>query len=155
MLAGLGARIFAATFGPANTPENMRAYLGSAFSVDQVRAELQDDASATLIAEQGAPVGYARLRAGAVPEGVPRGAIELVRMYVDHTHHGSGVAAALMEASVALARERGHRAMYLGVWEHNPRAQAFYRKWGFRQTGTHTFMLGDDVQTDWLLVRAL
>ena len=45
--------------------------------------------------------------------------------------------------------------MYLGVWEHNPRAIAFYRKWSFEKVGQHSFMLGDDEQTDWLMRRAV
>jgi RimJ/RimL family protein N-acetyltransferase len=45
--------------------------------------------------------------------------------------------------------------MHLGVWEHNPRAQAFYAKWGFRKVGEERFDLGDDIQTDWVMELAL
>ena len=45
--------------------------------------------------------------------------------------------------------------MFLGVWEHNPRAQAFYRKWGFERVGEHVFQMGDDPQIDWWMVRTL
>jgi ribosomal protein S18 acetylase RimI-like enzyme len=34
------------------------------------------------------------------------------------------------------------------VWEHNPKAIAFYRKFGFETVGDHTFMLGLDRQRD-------
>jgi ribosomal protein S18 acetylase RimI-like enzyme len=38
--------------------------------------------------------------------------------------------------------------MWLGVWEHNPRAIAFYHKHGFVDVGDHVFLLGEDPQTD-------
>ena len=47
----------------------------------------------------------------------------------------------------------GCDVIWLGVWEHNPRAIAFYHKWGFKQVGTQTFHLGDDLQTDWVMAR--
>jgi diamine N-acetyltransferase len=34
------------------------------------------------------------------------------------------------------------------VWEHNPRAQAFYKKSGFVAVGSQTFFVGTDEQTD-------
>jgi ribosomal protein S18 acetylase RimI-like enzyme len=77
--------------------------------------------------------------------------IELVRMYVDHAHHGAGIADRLMDACIDEARRRGYASIWLGVWEHNPRAQRFYARRGFARTGEHAFMLGDDRQTDWIL----
>ena len=153
----LGVRIFTDTFGSANTPANMRAYPETAFSPERIREEIADPASTHLIAEgDGTAVGYARLRAGgARPEAAAERPVELVRLYVDRTHQGSGVAAALMQACLDHALDTGHDVMYLGVWEHNPRAVAFYRKWGFEKFGEHSFMLGDDEQTDWLMRRAV
>jgi ribosomal protein S18 acetylase RimI-like enzyme len=58
------------------------------------------------------------------------------------------VAQQLMTAAIAAARGRGAVSLWLGVWERNPRAQAFYKKSGFRDVGTHTFYVGTDAQTD-------
>ena len=44
--------------------------------------------------------------------------------------------------------------MWLGVWERNARAIAFYAKWGFIDIGDHVFMLGSDRQTDRIMWRA-
>jgi len=60
-----------------------------------------------------------------------------------------------MNTCLEYAREGGHDVVWLGVWEHNERAIAFYKKWGFTQFGEHTFMLGKDAQTDWLLKKEL
>ncbi len=68
---------------------------------------------------------------------------------------GRGVGAALMRACLDEARRNQHQTLWLGVWEHNQRAQAFYRQWDFREVGTHIFQLGSDAQTDLLLERAV
>jgi ribosomal protein S18 acetylase RimI-like enzyme len=61
----------------------------------------------------------------------------------------------LLQSCIDEARRTGHRTMWLGVWERNRRAQAFYRKWGFHTVGEHIFQLGSDAQTDWLMECAL
>ena len=82
-------------------------------------------------------------------------AVELVRLYVSHEWHGRGVGAALMHACVNHARQAGHKTIWLGVWERNAGAQAFYRKWNFHTVGEHVFLLGSDPQRDILMERAL
>ena len=83
------------------------------------------------------------------------GDIELARFYVERTHHGGGLAQLLMTATLDAARELGGRSMWLGVWERNPRGIAFYEKCGFHYVGTHPFVVGSDVQTDRVMVRAI
>lgn len=157
LLAALGARTFSETFAPDNSAADMAAYLSSAFSPAQQASELRDPSSFFLVAEtNGVPVGYAMLRSGNVLENVTGvNPIELVRLYVSQDHLGSGVGAALMQACIDEARRRGHKTLWLGVWEHNARAQAFYRKWNFTEIGTHVFQLGDDPQTDILMQRTI
>ncbi|MDQ3134757.1 MAG: GNAT family N-acetyltransferase, partial [Acidobacteriota bacterium] len=81
--------------------------------------------------------------------------VELVRLYVGRDWLGRGVGAALMGGCLDEARRGRHKTLWLGVWEHNQRAQAFYRRWDFREVGTHIFQLGSDAQTDLLLERAV
>jgi GNAT superfamily N-acetyltransferase len=81
--------------------------------------------------------------------------IELVRLYVSNDFIGKGVGAVLMKECLEQARALGHKTIWLGVWEHNHRAQTFYRKWNFVEVGTHIFQLGDDAQTDLLMQKDL
>jgi ribosomal protein S18 acetylase RimI-like enzyme len=157
LLAELGARTFSETFAPDNSPEDMTAYLASAFCPAQQTAELADPQCVFLIAEtNGVAVGYAMLRSGNVLDNVTGdNPVELVRLYVSQESLGSGVGAALMQACIREAGQRGHQTLWLGVWEHNHRARAFYRKWNFNEVGTHIFQLGDDPQTDILMQRAI
>jgi GNAT superfamily N-acetyltransferase len=154
LLAQLGARTFSDTFAAENKPEDMAAYLSASFSPERQTEELLDALTAYFIAEvDGEAVGYAQLHAGVAPECVARDApVELVRLYVTRQWHGrGGVSAALMRACIDEARRAGRRTLWLGVWERNARAQAFYRKWGFQQVGEHIFQLGSDPQNDVLM----
>lgn len=157
LLAELGARTFSETFAVDNTPENMAAYLATSFAPAQIAADLVDPHCIFQIAEtDGVAVGYAMLRTGAVPEQVTgERPIELVRLYVSRDSLGTGVGATLMQACIDEAKRGGHQTLWLGVWEHNNRAQAFYRKWNFREVGTQAFQLGDDPQTDFLMLRSI
>lgn len=157
MLADLAARTFRDAFAADNKAEDMDAYMSVAFTPAQLASELSASGNTFFVAEvEGAPVGYAQLRAGDAPTCVTGpDPVELSRLYVSQAWHGRGAAQALMRALVEEARAAGRRTLWLGVWELNPRAQAFYRKWGFRVVGSHVFVLGTDPQTDLLMERAL
>src|SRR5437763_8685734 len=157
LLAELGARTFSNTFAADNKPDDMAAYLAASFSPSKQAEELLDALSLYLIAEiDNEVLGYAHLYAGVTP-GCVTGAmpIELVRFYVVRQWHGRGVSAALMRACIDEARRAGYQTMWLGVWEHNGRAQAFYRKWSFQGVGEHIFQLGSDSQTDVVMARKI
>ena len=162
-LSRLGAATFRETFEADNTPEDMARYLAEAFSPELQAAEIADPTGTVILAEQvaegdedAALVGYAHLVPGATPEAVRgREPLELKRLYVARARHGQGVAQALMDAAIAAASARGAQTLWLGVWERNPRAVRFYEKYGFARVGEHTFMVGADAQTDWLLSRPL
>ena len=157
LLSELGARTFSETFAADNTPEDLAAYVATSFNVAQQTAELEDPASTFLVAEvDGRAAGYAKLHDGEPEKGV-EGAnpVELVRLYVSRDWLGRGIGEQLMRACVDEARQAGHDSIWLGVWERNGRAQAFYRKWNFRTVGEHVFRLGSDLQRDILMERAL
>jgi ribosomal protein S18 acetylase RimI-like enzyme len=158
-LAELAERTFRDTFAAENSPDDMDAYVRDAFSLDRVRAELADEASTFLLAfvdEREEPSGYAKLRTGTTDPSVSGpDPIELERLYVDSSAIGRGVGAALMRASLDVARSGGYRTLWLGVWERNARARSFYKKWGFEMVGDHVFRLGSDDQRDLVMERSV
>lgn len=161
-LAHFGEAAFRETFGPDNTPEDMAAYLPRAFGAEIQAAEIADPASVILLAEDvagpGAPtlVGYVHLVDRPAPESVDGPSpIEIKRFYIASAWHGRGIAQALMDAAFDAARHRGARTVWLAVWQRNPRAAAFYAKCGFTRVGEQHFVLGSDVQHDWVLARPL
>lgn len=157
LLSELGARTFSETYAADNTAEDLAEYVARHFNVAQQTTELEDPASAFLIAEvDGRPAGYAKLHDGAPEKGVEGpNPVELVRIYVSREWLGRGLGQELMRACLDEARQSGHETIWLGVWERNERAQAFYRKWNFRPVGEHIFQLGADLQRDILMERPL
>jgi GNAT superfamily N-acetyltransferase len=156
-LAVLAERTFRETFAADNTPEDMERYVAEHFGPGLQEAELRNSRLTTLVVEvNGEPAGYAQLALAAAPAGIAVAEpAEVVRFYVDRPWHGQGLAQQLMDAAVGAAKAAGARTLWLGVWERNPRAIAFYRKSGFREAGTQTFVLGADHQRDLVLVRPL
>ena len=157
LLGELGARTFAETFSEDNTADDMAAYVAASFSPEHLTAELTDPSSVFFIAEvDGNAAGYAKLHPGEAPEVVGgRKPVELVRLYVARAWLGRGVGPALMQRCLDEARRMGFQIIWLGVWERNHRAQAFYRKWNFHEVGEHVFQLGSDPQRDVVMQRAI
>jgi ribosomal protein S18 acetylase RimI-like enzyme len=154
-LSTFGARAFRDAFAAENRPENLEAFLAQAYGLPQQTAELADPSVATLIAESdGEMIGFAQLRRGNTPACVvgPQ-PVELWRFYVAREWHGQGVASTLMASVVTEALRRGARTLWLGVWERNGRAQAFYRKCGYLVVGQQPFQLGAERQTDLVMAR--
>jgi len=119
--------------------------------------EILDPAMQTLVCqESGQLIGFAQLRSGPGPECLcAQQPAELQRLYVSKAWHGRGVAQDLIAAATALAGASGADQIWLGVWERNPRAIAFYRKCGFADVGEQTFKLGTDLQRDIVMRRLI
>ena len=156
-LAELARRTFVETFAADNAPEDMAIHVAQAFGLSVQLGEIRDSNMITLLVEIGPTLaGFAQLRRGPPPACVTGEApVEILRFYVDRPFHGHGIAQTLMHAVAQLARELGHRTLWLGVWELNPRAIAFYTKCGFLDVGHHAFILGTEEQTDRVMARAL
>ena len=156
-LAELASRTFQETFEGLYPEEDLQAFLASAYGENHQARELGDPAWRTFVLEaQGRLLGFAQLVLDCPLAGkVPDGAAELRRIYVLREALGQGLGARLLERVLEAAKAEGAPALWLGVWEHNDRAQAFYRKYGFSRVGEHTFMVGTRADTDHLLARAL
>jgi ribosomal protein S18 acetylase RimI-like enzyme len=156
-LAELAARTFRETFAADTRPDDMELHVAETYGVSQQEQELLDPDITTLLADvDGELAGYAQLRSGTTPSCVTDDApLELWRFYVAQPWQGRGAAQALMQRVEEEASRRGARTLWLGVWENNERAKAFYRKNGFSDAGSHVYMVGTDAQTDRIFVRSL
>lgn len=160
-LASAARTFFRDTFGNANTAEDMEAYLADAFTGARMRAELSAPDSRVWLAISGEEeiAGYVHVRQNAVPARAPLAspnrAAEIVRLYADRRWHGKGLGAALMQKGLETALDWDADVLWLGVWERNARAIAFYQKQGFEIVGEHDFMLGTDRQRDFVMARRL
>lgn len=154
-LSRLAARLFEQTYAHSVPRGELEDHLASDFSAAKQEGELEDQDIATLIVVgDSGLVGFAQLRRAELPVAAAKPAnVELWRIYVDSQHHGSGMGRTLLAAAGEEARAFGATGVWLGVWEQNPRAIAFYTKHGFDVVGAHNFTVGAEVQTD-LIMRA-
>lgn len=153
MLSELGARTFFDTFAKDNKPENVEAYLNASFSPEIQSNELSNPDTIFLIVEsEHTAIGYAQLIMNSRDDSIQGiKPLEIRRIYALQEYLGKGVGKELMRATINEARQRGCDSVWLGVWEKNQRAIDFYKKWGFREVGTHIFSVGDDPQNDYVM----
>ena len=156
-LSALGARTFRQTYSTISDPGEVDDYANEHFTRPKIEGWLATPASVTLLASvDGEPVGYAHVRRAKVPACVAdREAVELSRLYLLASAQGRGVGAALMGRALEAVVQLGGRTVWLGVYDRNERALAFYDAWGFAQAGTHEFVFGGQVYADPVLARAI
>jgi ribosomal protein S18 acetylase RimI-like enzyme len=142
---------FVQAFAKDNSPENIEAYISTAFDEEQLKAELLEPESEFYLAKKDEQIiGYLKINLSHIES-----SLEVERIYIDEPYHGKGVAQQLMSAALERARQTNFVRVWLGVWEHNPKAIRFYIKYGFEPYGKHIFLLGDDEQTDILMQKNL
>ncbi|OFB41411.1 acetyltransferase [Mycolicibacterium sp. (ex Dasyatis americana)] len=158
-LAAVAAATFPLACPPSVTPENVAAFIAENLSEERFGEYLADPNRIVLVARENSITGYAMLIHG-VPDDddvqravTLRPALELSKIYVLPGRHGEGVAQALMSAALDAGTESGAGCMWLGVNQHNHRAQRFYTKNGFTISGTKTFRLGTRTEDDYVMTR--
>lgn len=145
------------TFGADNTPENMRLYLEKSFSVEKMGKELSNPGSWFYFAlVDGEVAGYLKLNGdGAQSDIHDPESLEVERIYIAKAYHGQSIGKAFLDRAMEVAGRLGKKYVWLGVWEENHRALRFYERYGFRIIGKHSFFLGDDEQTDFIMRKDL
>jgi ribosomal protein S18 acetylase RimI-like enzyme len=157
VLRAIGRETCDDTFRSMNTEETMNRYLEEAFAPARLAAELANPASEFWFLFLGEELaGYLKVNdAPAQTDLNDPDSLEVERIYVRREHKGKGLGKALMEHAIRLARERKRASVWLGVWEKNAEAIRFYGKMGFRETGRHTFRMGDELQSDLVMTLPL
>lgn len=160
-LAALGAEVFTATFAHSCTKEQLQAFLDEAYTPEAIAKDIADSSKDVLVAtddDDGSKLlGFLYLTRGSSEPCVSHleRPVELQRLYISLGAHGKGLGKALSLAADGMAREQGFKTIWLGVWEENHKAQAFYRKMGYERIGEHVFDVGGDLQTDEIWWKAL
>jgi ribosomal protein S18 acetylase RimI-like enzyme len=154
VLAHIAKHTFRETFATENNLADMEFHCSKNFGTEIQRQEILDPNRATILAEvEDRLVAFAQVRLHSPKECVAADyPSELHRLYVKKEWHGRGVAPKLMSKILSTALDAGADHIWLGAWEHNPRAIAFYGKYGFRVVGEHTFLFGSDPQRDLVMM---
>ena len=156
-LTTLCRQTFSTTYAAYNTEKNMQAYLEDHFTEDILRHELSDPETHVFLSESDHVLtGYLMLRICAPPPEIGHGKfVEIGRFYVDQAFQGRQVGKSLMETGLNWCMENGFDKIWLGVWKQNTKAVSIYEHLGFVISGETTFLLGDDLQVDHIMIKVL
>ncbi|MHC2832060.1 GNAT family N-acetyltransferase [Bacillus sp. F9_6S_D1_P_5] len=148
---------FDETFKHQNSPENMNVYLEKAFNLKQLEKELANLSSHFyLIYFNNEVAGYVKVNMNdAQSEEMGEELLEIERIYIKSTFQKHGLGKYLLNRAIEIAMEHNKKKIWLGVWEKNENAIAFYKKMGFVQVGAHSFYMGDEEQTDFIMIKTL
>lgn len=160
VLAAVAAVTFPLACPPTTTDDAKADFIARHLSLGSFQRYLADPARVLLLAEYGGrPAGYT-MTVFAEPADHDvlavvrtRPTAELSKCYVLPELHGHGIASSLMAASLDAAESRGARSMWLGVNQHNARANRFYEKSGFAKVGVKRFLVGDVWEDDFVRER--
>ncbi|WP_337031737.1 GNAT family N-acetyltransferase [Paenibacillus illinoisensis] len=145
------------TFKDQNTPENMEAYLAKAFHSEQLERELANPSSDIyFVYFNDELAGYLKVNVNdAQSEKMGKEFLEIERIYIRSPFQNHGLGKVLLNKAIEIAMEKNKSKVWLGVWEKNRKAIAFYNKMGFIQTGAHSFYMGDEEQIDFIMSKTL
>lgn len=155
LVADISRQTFYDSFAADNTKEDMDKFLREQFTRGKLMLEVGARNNTFFLAYYNNEIaGYLKLRDAGKPAALSgMNVLEIARLYALSTMIGKGVGRLLMQKSIDTAQEGNKEAVWLGVWEKNHRAIDFYTRWGFEKFGEQDFLLGDDVQNDWLMMR--
>ncbi|MDU0201045.1 GNAT family N-acetyltransferase [Paenibacillus sp. MAH-36] len=157
LLQEISIETFTETFKDQNSIDNMRDYLDKAFNLKQLEKELSNIYSEFYVIYSNEEVaGYLKVNIlDAQTELMGKDALEIERIYIRKHFHKQGLGKYLLNKAIEIARLRNKEKIWLGVWEQNENAIAFYQKMDFVKTGAHSFYMGDDEQIDIIMTKIL
>ncbi|MEK0423373.1 MAG: hypothetical protein RLZ95_1283 [Bacteroidota bacterium] len=149
-LQAIGRVTFSQTFSEHNNAEDMEAYLKTSYAIEKLTAEINNPESEFYFAKENENIiGYLKINTGKAQTEIKNlDAFEIERIYVDQAYLGKKIGQILFQKALQLAKQKKAAYVWLGVWEENHRAIAFYKKNGFVPFDKHIFKLGNDEQTD-------
>ncbi|KAH8657736.1 acyl-CoA N-acyltransferase [Xylariales sp. PMI_506] len=163
-IAELGAHVFTVTGGSSIPPRELEAFLASSYTRAAVTKDLEDSHKDIIVATDANEriLGFAYLNRASTSSSNSEACIatvqdkaELQRLYVHPSVQGQGIGRQLASRVEDVARERGFKNVWLGVWQENQRAIKAYERWGYRHVGTHDFVIGTLTNTDLVMLKHL
>ncbi|UWX55051.1 GNAT family N-acetyltransferase [Maribacter litopenaei] len=153
VLMSVSRTTFSDAFQDQNNPDDFASYLEKAFSKEQLTLELENPQTQFyFVYLEGKLVAYFKLNCGDAQTDVKQeDCTELERIYVLKAFQGRQLGNQIVQWIKDKVESDKKSFMWLGVWEKNPRAIAFYERHGFYKFGSHPYYIGNDKQTDWLM----
>jgi len=156
-LRDLSEKTYNDTFEKFCSKEIMRTYLSEAFNAGKIFQELNNEHSAFYFAYKNESLaGYIKINEFPAQTDInDEESLELERIYLLRPFQGYGYGKELLEKAISIAAEKRKKYIWLGVWDKNSKAIGFYVKNGFRISGEHVFVMGEEQQYDYLMKKEL
>ncbi|MEC6748161.1 N-acetyltransferase [Marinilactibacillus sp. XAAS-LB27] len=156
-LQEISIETFRETFQEQNTPEHMNDYLENAYNPKKLEQEISNPYSFFYFLYVNLKIaGYLKVNIdSAQTEVMGNDTLEIERIYLKKDFQELGLGTYLINKAEAVAREKNKSKIWLGVWEKNEKALIFYQKKGFSRVGQHSFFMGNDEQTDLIMLKKL
>jgi len=153
ILRQISIRTFVDTYAQMNKEENVQQHIHEAFNSFQLLSELRDPHQYFFfLYVDNDLAGYIKLNIrDAQTEAFADDVIELERIYLLKKYQGKGFGRLLINKALQVGKELNCSRMWLGVWKKNPGAVGFYERVGFKIFDEHTFTVGDEDQSDWMM----
>jgi len=143
---------FVDTYEAKNDPFYFNQYLDKHFTIAAITNEHQNPESQFFFAlQEDNVVGYFKINSGIAQTEAISNALEVERIYVLTRYKGQGIGRIMINHTIKIAKKQKCKSLWLGVWNQNPAAIGFYKKMGFEVFDTHSFYIGDDEQTDFMM----
>lgn len=155
-LRAISEQTFRSAYAQFNTVEDMESYCSEHFTLENILAEISDPRLKFLLAVEGNEIlGYAKLNRAPGKKPGAVNPLEIARLYTRVDLIGKGIGKMLVNEAARFARENNFDSVCVDAWQKNLKAVKFYQREGFEIAGTTQFILGKDVQDDYVMVRSL
>jgi len=148
---------FVDAFQSMNIKETMDKYVEEAFNMEKLEEELRNmDSRFFFLYADDELAGYLKINESPSQTDINNpDSIEVERIYIKKEFKGKGLGRQLINYAIQLAKEMKKNYVWLGVWEKNINAIAFYKRLGFYEDGRHPFKMGDELQSDFIMKKTV
>ena len=153
LLIEISLTTFCNSYEHLNDPADFKNYIEKAFNKKKILTEIQNPNSQFYFVFNADQLcAYYKLNfEDAQTEAKGSDYAEIERIYVKQNFKGIGIGRRIINDAISNAKSLNKTSIWLGVWDQNPSAIAFYKHVGFKKTGTHVFRIGNEDQTDYVM----
>ncbi|MDG2400979.1 MAG: GNAT family N-acetyltransferase [Akkermansiaceae bacterium] len=155
-LASLGRDTFIETFGPLYRKEDLDHFLEESYSDTVISAELSDPKLTHRVIEfKNELIAFIKVGPVHVPTKCPSpDAAEIWQIYVRQAFLGKGFGNHLMNWALSHFQLIKASEIYVSVFSENSKAIRFYEKYGFKKIDEYDFLVGDQIDLEWIMCKS-
>jgi len=152
-LTKIAQKTFIESYADKNDPEDFKRYIDTNLNRTKLKSEVENPDSMFFFGENEFGIhSYLKLNKAKAQTDQRFGqALEIERIYVLRVFQNHNIGSKLIDHSFEIAKQFKLNYVWLGVWDINLAAIRFYQRHNFEIVGNHKFVIGTDVQNDYLM----